>query len=59
MLVDFILYTFFYRQALAKNAGRVIDLFREWDENGDGMVTRKEFHKAMPLLGLEAPRPVA
>ena len=31
---------------------RVIDLFREWDEDGDGTVSKKEFRKAMPLLGL-------
>ena len=35
---------------------RVIDLFREWDEDGDGVVTKKEFRKAMPLLGFDAPR---
>jgi len=40
------------RDALAKNSGKVIDLFREWDTNGDGNVSKKEFHKAMPLLGL-------
>ena len=34
---------------------RVIDLFREWDENGDGTVSKKEFRVAMPLLGLEVP----
>tara|TARA_B100000767_G_C19274370_1_gene332740 strand:+ start:185 stop:313 length:129 start_codon:yes stop_codon:yes gene_type:complete len=32
---------------------RVIDLFREWDENGSGAVTKKEFRVAMPLLGLK------
>ena len=35
---------------------RVIDLFREWDEDGDGTVSKKEFRKAMPLLGFDAPR---
>ena len=34
----------------------MIDLFREWDADGDGYVTRKEFHRAMPLLGLEVPK---
>ena len=38
--------------ALSKNAGRVIDLFREWDTDGDGTVSRKEFRKALPALGL-------
>lgn len=41
--------------ALMKNASKVLDLFRSWDDNGDGTVTRKEFHKAMVSLGLEVP----
>lgn len=28
-------------------------LFREWDKNNDGQVSREEFRRAMPLLGLE------
>ena len=28
-------------------------MFREWDTDNNGRVTRAEFHKAMPLLGLE------
>ena len=39
-------------QALSLNATRVIDLFREWDDNGDGVVSQKEFTRALPLLGL-------
>ena len=35
-----------------------MDLFREWDEDGDGEVSKKEFRKAMPLLGIVAPREV-
>jgi hypothetical protein len=35
---------------------RVIDMFREWDENGDGTVSKAEFQRAMPMLGLHAPR---
>jgi hypothetical protein len=27
------------RRVLASNAVRVIDLFREWDEDGDGKIT--------------------
>lgn len=42
--------------ALRKNSARVIDLFRSWDENGDGEVSRAEFQKAMPALGLEVPK---
>jgi len=43
------------RGALAKNAGRVIDLFREWDTDGDGKVSKKEFRRAMPMLGFDVP----
>ena len=42
------------QEALSANAVRVIDLFREWDSDGSGGVTLKEFRRAMPLLGLEA-----
>ena len=42
--------------ALRKSAGKVLDLFRDWDADGDGEVSRKEFHKAMPALGLEVPK---
>jgi len=38
------------RSHLVKNSVRVLDLFREWDEDGDGRVTKKEFRSAMPLL---------
>jgi len=41
------------RRVLTTNAVRVIDLFREWDEDGDGIVSKKEFRRAMPLLGLQ------
>ena len=41
------------RDALSKNAVRVIDLFREWDDNGDGTVSKKEFRRAVPMLGLD------
>ena len=44
------------REVLTANAVRVIDLFREWDEDQDGTVSKKEFRRAMPLLGLEVPR---
>ena len=35
------------------NKGRILDLFREWDTDGDGQITRKEFHTAMPRLGFD------
>ena len=44
------------RNALSEQAVRVIDLFREWDEDGSGAVDKKEFRKAMPMLGLEVPK---
>ena len=41
---------------LHKNLARVVDLFRDWDENGDGKVDAKEFRKAIRALGYQAPR---
>ena len=41
--------------ALRSQSARVLDLFRDWDTDGDGEVSRKEFHKAMTALGLEVP----
>ena len=37
-------------------AGRVLDLLREWDKDGDGEISRQEFHEAMIKMGLEAPK---
>jgi hypothetical protein len=42
--------------ALRSAATRVLDLMREWDSDGDGEVSRQEFHKAMTKLGLDAPK---
>ena len=39
-----------------KNAKRVVDLFREWDEDGDGTVSKKEFRKAIPLIVPDVPK---
>ena len=41
-------------EALKSQATRVMDLFRSWDRDGDGEVSRSEFHKAIPALGIEA-----
>ena len=42
------------KAALSANMARVIDLFRDWDENGDGMVSKKEFRMAMKFCGFKA-----
>ena len=34
----------------------MIDLFREWDDDNSGTVSRAEFHKAMPMMGLDVPK---
>jgi Ca2+-binding EF-hand superfamily protein/tetratricopeptide (TPR) repeat protein len=44
------------REILNKNAVRVIDLFRSWDEDGNGRINGKEFRKAISALGYTAPR---
>ena len=44
------------KAALTKNSARVIDLFKSWDADGNGKITRKEFHQAMPALGLHVPK---
>eukprot|EP00908_Phaeocystis_cordata_P008721 Transcript_19417.p1 GENE.Transcript_19417~~Transcript_19417.p1 ORF type:complete len:535 (-),score=269.20 Transcript_19417:110-1714(-) len=38
---------------LRKNMKRVMDLFREWDENEDGEISKKEFKQAMKVLKIE------
>ena len=43
------------RDALAKHAIRVVDLFREWDVDESGNVSKSEFRLAMPMLGLDVP----
>ena len=42
------------RDALSKNATRIVDLFRQWDADGDGQVSKSEFRKAIGVLGLNA-----
>ena len=42
------------RRALHVNAAKVMDLFRSWDVNGDGIVTRGEFRRALDQIGLHA-----
>ena len=46
--------------ALRGRFARMIDLFREWDESGDGRIQCRELQRAMAHLGLEVePRHVA
>ena len=35
---------------------RLIDLFREWDDDGNGALDKKELRAAVAALGYEAPR---
>ena len=44
------------KHALQKHAVRVVDIFRDWDENNDGKVSKHEFARALQALGYEAPR---
>ena len=41
------------RDALAMNAMRVIELFKSWDDDGDGLVARSEFEQGLRELGLK------
>jgi hypothetical protein len=33
-----------------------MNLFREWDANGDGVISLHEFLRSMPLIGIDAPQ---
>ena len=44
------------KTVLAAHFGRVIELFREWDDDGNNMVSRKEFRQAVLALGLKVER---
>ena len=44
------------RAALAASSMKVITLFREWDDDESGCVSRKEFHVGMKQLGLDFPK---
>ena len=37
---------------LIDESANVVDLFRRWDDNLNGMVSLDEFRKALPVLGL-------
>ena len=42
------------RTMLSQNLVRVIDLFRDWDEDANGLIDRSEFQRGMVALGVEA-----
>ena len=41
------------RTAISKSMMRVLDLFRVWDEDQSGTVSKKEFRRALPVLGFK------
>ena len=43
-------------EALLSHSMRIIDLFKKWDDDGDGEITKREFEKALPLVGIDLPR---
>ena len=42
------------RELLLENMGRITELFKAWDEDGDGHVSKAEWRKAIKELGLKA-----
>merc|ERR1740138_1693887 len=40
------------RELIAKNSVKVCDVFREWDEDSNGLVSRVEFRRGIVALGL-------
>ena len=45
-------------EALSENMTRVVELFKSWDENLDGRITKKEFRRAMKVLMKKVETPV-
>ena len=41
---------------LSEHSVKLIDLFREWDEDGNGAIDKAEFRKAVAALGYDAPK---
>ena len=42
------------RHMLSAKGMRVIDIFRDWDEDGDGLIDKTEFRSALTALGIQA-----
>ena len=43
------------REALERSGRRAIDLFRDWDADGTGVLSRDEFRMALSKLGIQPP----
>jgi len=43
------------RDALTRSAAKMMDVLYEWDADSNGMVSRREFRKALSLIGIAAP----
>jgi len=43
------------KEILNENAVRVIDLFRDWDDDQSGSIDKKEFRRSIAALGYKAP----
>ena len=44
------------RSALGRSSARLLDIFRAWDDNADGLISKREFRQAIVSLGFEVPR---
>ena len=44
---------------LSEHSVKLIDLFRDWDEDGNGAIDKKEFRKAIAALGYDVPKSVS
>ena len=44
-----------WKEAIGTNRQALSELFREWDTDGDGMVSKREFRKGVTMLRLGAP----
>jgi len=41
------------KELLSQHQVKMIDLFRDWDDNGDGAIDKKEMRRAVAALGYE------
>ena len=44
------------KNVLTQHSVKLIDLFREWDDDGNGALDKKEMRQAVAALGYDAPR---